>query len=288
MMENETSASVEAATSDSPGSTTGEEKANQSFSQSHSHKDPTSVNIDQWFISEGVAGEGPKPEWLNTNNHPSMAHQAEHAYQNWQNTNSELSKAQDKIKGFETRSDAFSGAPDTYEISLSEANVAAGFNLNKEDPALIRVMDMGKSNHVSADFMNNLVNEHIQATNEADNIAIKAYEDHQQAEYNSLSDPAKDQLKQAQQALRNRLSDSEFSALEKGHLTADYWRALTKIGSNSNLANVPTQLPEMAKPDIRNDLRRQLKEAFIDNRGGRNQAEVIKQYQAAMDQGVFK
>lgn len=89
-------------------------------------EEPTGVVEGSWSWSEGVAGEGDAPEWFKGDKYKSVADQAA-AY-----------------KDLEGKFGAFTGAPENYEINVSEALQEKGVEFTAEDPIMEEAFKMAK------------------------------------------------------------------------------------------------------------------------------------------------
>jgi hypothetical protein len=86
----------------------------------------TETTESTWAWSEGVAGEGDAPEWFKGDKYKSVADQAA-AY-----------------KDLEGKFGAFTGAPENYEINVSEALQEKGVEFTADDPIMEEAFKMAK------------------------------------------------------------------------------------------------------------------------------------------------
>lgn len=104
------------------------------------------VNNDQqtteneWFLSDGVKGEGDVPEWYKGDKYKSVADQAK-AY-----------------KDLESKFGSFTGSPEEYEIKLSEELTEKGIEIDKDDPLMTEALEFAKETNMSQDGFEKMVN----------------------------------------------------------------------------------------------------------------------------------
>lgn len=90
---------------------------------------------------------------------------------------------------------AFTGAPDDYEISLTEEVSEKGYTINPDDPLAVALKDLCKEGNVNQDFFNKLIDLHIgEKTSEGEQSQqqhadeIKALGDNATSRLKNLSD----------------------------------------------------------------------------------------------------
>jgi hypothetical protein len=80
-----------------------------------------------WHYADGVAGQGDKPEWYKADKYANITEQA---------------KAYTEL---ESKFGAFTGAPEAYEINVSDQLKEGGVDINAEDPIMDAAMEFAKS-----------------------------------------------------------------------------------------------------------------------------------------------
>lgn len=93
-----------------------------------------------WSFAEGVTGEGDKPEWFKDSKYKTVADQA---------------KAYTELEG---RFGAFTGAPENYEVALSEQLAESGVTIDADDPMIEQAMQFAKDSNMSQEGFTGLVN----------------------------------------------------------------------------------------------------------------------------------
>jgi len=102
------------------------------------------ANNNAWFLAEGVAGQGEKPDYFIDTKYKSLAEQAK-AYPELVKTHGELA----------TRFGAFSGAPEKYDVKLPDELKEVEFD--HEDPLFKDFEVFAKESNMSNDSFNKLL-----------------------------------------------------------------------------------------------------------------------------------
>lgn len=95
---------------------------------------------NQWSLSEGVAGQGDRPEWFKADKYKTVADQAQ-AY-----------------TSLESKFGSFTGAPDEFTVNLSDEIKEKGIELTGEDPMMEEAMKFAKESNMSQEGFDNMVN----------------------------------------------------------------------------------------------------------------------------------
>ena len=106
--------------------------------------DPIDTPADKWYWAEGVEGTGDKPEGFNDKKYKNVGAQA---------------KAQGDL---EKKFGAFTGAPDKYELRVSDMAKEKGFSLDADDPLVEQAMDFAKNNEMNQDGFDGIVDLYAQ------------------------------------------------------------------------------------------------------------------------------
>jgi len=113
-----------------------EVSAEQSVSDAVSEQEPS------FYYAEGIAGTGDKPEYLKDK------------YQ--------TVEAQARAYGdLEGRFGAFTGAPDDYQVLLSQEQADAGMELDAEDPFISSMLEFAKESNMNQAGVDGLINLHL-------------------------------------------------------------------------------------------------------------------------------
>ena len=104
------------------------------------------IEQPNYYLAEGVAGQGDKPDWLVTDRYKTVADQAA-AYPEAQKRIGELTEKVRCEKG-----------PDEYAINPPE-----GFDFNSEDPLYEQVVDYAKSINLSQSGFDDLISLYAQS-----------------------------------------------------------------------------------------------------------------------------
>lgn len=102
--------------------------------------EPKTDASEGWMISEGVKGEGDKPEWFKDGKYKSVLEQA---------------KAYNELEG---KLGSFTGSPEEYAIELSEELTEQGVSIDADDTLMAEAMKFAKDSNMSQEGFNNMVN----------------------------------------------------------------------------------------------------------------------------------
>lgn len=77
----------------------------------------------------------------------------------------EQQSLEEQAKGYgelQSKFGSFTGAPEAYEITLSDEIVEKGIEIDSEDPLLVRAMEFAKETNMSQEGFNQMVNLHVE------------------------------------------------------------------------------------------------------------------------------
>lgn len=92
-----------------------------------------------WNHAEGVPGQGEAPEWFKKEKYGTVAAQAE-AY-----------------KALESQFGSFTGAPENYEVALSDELKEKGVEITSDDPIMEEAIKFAKESNMSQDGFNSMI-----------------------------------------------------------------------------------------------------------------------------------
>jgi hypothetical protein len=165
----------------------------------------------EWFLSDGVKGEGAAPEWFKADKYKSVADQAK-AYP-------ELAK----------KLGAFTGAPEAYELSLPEG-VEGEFD--SDNPILQRFIERAKESGMSQDLFTSTLHDFVEYVLAADtgNVAdVKA----------ALGPKADARIDAVRSTLAAQLPDDQYQALIHGIKDAASFEAIEALVQGKAAPPVP-------------------------------------------------
>jgi hypothetical protein len=117
-----------------------------------------------WQWSENVAGEGAAPEWLKGDKYKTVEAQA---------------KAYGELEG---KFGSFTGAPEEYDVNISDELKEKGFNVDADDPVIQEFSKWAKESNLSQEGYNGL----IELKGMLDAAESQAAEDHMADELKQL------------------------------------------------------------------------------------------------------
>ena len=184
------------------------------------------------IVNEG--NESP-PEWLLADK-----------YMTGERTIQEATQEQAKAYG-ELRSQfgAFTGAPENYEVALSDAVKEAGGVLDMEDGLLVEAMKFAKDSNMSNDSFNELVNI-FQMSQIADDSAMA---EQRESEMKALGPNAESRINNINAWANKNLSAEDVAGLQEVATTAGGIRAIERLISQTRNAPVAVD-NQQAAPSI--------------------------------------
>jgi hypothetical protein len=204
-----------------------------------------------WFLAEGVKGEGDKPDWFLADKYKSVEEQAK-AYP-------ELAK---KLGGF-------TGAPEQYELTMPEGIEG---EVRTEDPLLTTFVDVAKELNMSQDAFNKVLHTYIAQEAEAINTDIAG-------EMEKLGPNAKARVDAVADWAKANLDEEQFSAVYNMATSAANIQALEAIiGINreGRLGNDGGGNPGMSKEELK-------AMRFATNEHGQRLMEVDPEYRRKVE-----
>ena len=184
---------------------------------------PTDTPADpppEWFISDGVKGEGIAPEWYKADKYKTVSDQAK-AY-----------------KDLEGSFGAFTGAPEKYEFNLSEGVKEKGIEIAADDPMVEAAMEYAKSKNMNQEGLDGMVDLYVQVKL-AEQTLQKEFED---KEWKELGDNAKGRTDNLASWASANLSTDLQDGFNSMARTADNVRAMEALVAKSR--------PGALNPDI--------------------------------------
>lgn len=97
----------------------------------------------EWWYDKDVAGVGEKPAWYNADKYETLSAQAQ-AYQG----------AAGKLRGF-------SGAPDSYDLTLKKEFTDKNLTVNADDPLVKTITGWAKDQNMTQDALSELINTYV-------------------------------------------------------------------------------------------------------------------------------
>lgn len=172
-----------------------------------------------WNISEGIPGEGDKPEFFNSDKYSSIFEQA---------------KAQREA---EKRLGGFTGAPENYELSIDDGIQAA---INHESEEFKAFEQLARDSNMNNDTFNSLVNTYLKSVDSFQNQEIPAevIEEHRNEEMAKLGDNASSIINEVSSWGKNNLTGEEFDVFRGLADTADNIRVLQKLIKKSTATQI--------------------------------------------------
>ena len=118
--------------------------------------DEGAVQESTWNYAEGVQGQGDKPEWFKADKYANITEQA---------------KAYTELEG---RFGSFTGAPEKYEINLSEQIKEGGFEFDETAPIMEEAMKFAQESNMSQEGFDKMMELYAMAQM-AESEAMESY-----------------------------------------------------------------------------------------------------------------
>ena len=138
---------------------------------------------------------------------------------------------------------AFTGAPETYEFSLSEQLTEKGIELDSENPLIASFSEMAKESNMSGEMANKLVNMFVESQH-ADSLGFEEAETSRIAEeMGKLGDNAQQRVNNIDNWAKANLTPEQAEGLTGMATTADSVQAIEALIAKSK--NSPMQTSDV-------------------------------------------
>jgi len=164
-----------------------------------------------WFLAENMPGDGDRPEWFK-DKYKSVADQAK-AYAD-----------------LEKRFGGFTGAPESYELTLPEG-VEGQFDM--EDPRLAAFQEAARESNMSQETFTKFLHQYIEGEVAGETINVEA-------ELKALGPNAQSRLASLRDWGKANLDDAQFQAMRVLASTAEGVGVLEAMISKTREAKMPT------------------------------------------------
>lgn len=172
--------------------------------------EPSAENVEAWYFSENVQGEGEAPDWFKSAKYKTVEDQAK-AY-----------------NGLESKLGAFTGAPeDGYEVVLPEG---MDIEIPEDDALLTGFNDWAKEAGLSQEAHSQLMNMYLEN--------VIGSMPNREAEIEKIGKDAPERITALTQWARANLDDDTFSAVANIATTAEGFKALEAMRSLTREAQV--------------------------------------------------
>jgi len=175
-------------------------------------------------VADMVGDNSTAPDWLITDKYMTGERSIEEATQ-------EQAKAYPELQ---SKFGAFTGAPENYDISLTDAVKEAGGELDMEDGLLVQAMEFAKNSNMSNDSFNELVNI-FQMSQIADNNALT---EQRESEMKSLGPNAEARINNINAWANKNMSAADVAGLQEVATTASGVQAIEQLISKTRNAPV--------------------------------------------------
>ncbi len=164
-------------------------------------------NDSGWSFADNIKGEGDKPEWFKDGKYKTVSAQAQ-AYND-----------------LESKFGSFTGAPESYEVSLSAELSEKGMTIDAEDTMVVQAMEFAKASGMNQDGFNNLINLY----GEVELARTAADDEIRTQEMQALGSTAEKRIGNLQQWGKANLSAEMFEGFEGMAQTASGVVALERL-----------------------------------------------------------
>ena len=189
--------------------------ANVQTDASNTEINENTDNVSTWNYSDGISGEGDKPDWFDNGKYKTISEQAK--------AHSELQK---KFGGF-------SGAPEKYELSIEEG---VSSQIDHESEEFKEFEQFARESNMNNETFNNIINKYVKNIDSFNNIEIskESIEERRNEEINKLGPESTSIINEVSSWGKNNLSDDEFGAFKNLANSADNIKLMqTMIGKIS-------------------------------------------------------
>lgn len=160
-----------------------------------------------WSFADNIKGEGEKPDWFKDSKYKTVSAQAQ-AY-------NEL----------ESKFGSFTGAPESYEVSLSTELSEKGMTIDAEDTMVVQAMEFAKASGMNQEGFNSLINLY----GEVELSRTAADEEVRTQEMQALGSTAEKRIGNLQQWGKANMSADMYEGFESMAQTAQGVVALERL-----------------------------------------------------------
>ncbi len=189
-------------------------------------------NANEWYLSEGVKGQGEPPEWFDSKKYKTVADQAK------------------GLPGFRKILGDFTGAPeDGYKVNLSEEVQKTGIDIDKESDLYKQFTELAKSSNLSQDGFDKIINLYLK--NAAAQLPSKEERERiYQEEIKSIG--GEEKLEELNQWGQNNLPEDMYAIFKEKVVTANDARLFMYIRDMMSRSSVPTgnKTPTITNDDL--------------------------------------
>jgi len=169
-----------------------------------------------WHLAEGIEGQGDRPEFFKADKYANITEQAK-AY-------SEL----------EAKLGAFAGAPEEYEIAISDELKEGGIEIDADDPIMSSAIEFAKSINMNQDGFHGMINLYGMAKL----AEAKALDEKMADEFKALGDKAEARIESLNQWASANLPTGMIDGFKEMVVSADGVKAMEQIISLTRAAPV--------------------------------------------------
>jgi hypothetical protein len=169
-----------------------------------------------WHYADGVAGQGDKPEWYKADKYANITEQA---------------KAYSELEG---RFGGFTGAPEAFEINLSDQLKEGGIEITNEDPIMSEAMNFAKEINMNQESFDKMV----ELYGMAKMSEASALEDYKANELQALGNNAEMRLDNLNAWANANLPENMIEGFQNMANSADSVKALEKLVAMTRQAPV--------------------------------------------------
>ena len=225
-------------------------KTGEAVHKKYDHEIPTDqleapeASSTEWFWSDGVKGEGPKPDWYNEKTFKSIADQA---------------KAQTELR---KKLGESTGAPETYDPALT-ADVLQDYQIDPDAEVLKDLGEFCHQNHISQDGFTKLINGLAKFVVDGEQNEEKVVQDYQKEELTKLGDNAQGRLNELAGWLKQQgITDDKLTSVRNWIQSAEDVETLEFLRSKTGYTKIQSQssAPQHSDIEVANTLREQMKD----------------------------
>lgn len=186
---------------------------------------PDLTGEPQWYYSEGIAGEGDRPEWL-----PEGMNMMQYGEQSKNN--------EERANGLRRELSGVKHAPETYTVSIDE-DIASYFGIEDNDPMIETFMSSAKDSDLSQEGFNNILTAYFEKQSEL----VMNRMDAADAEFKEMGMNKDETFEQLSNWMNINLSVESADAFSNFITSAPAAKAMQEfISKTSTMNNIPTNV----------------------------------------------
>lgn len=219
-----------------------------------------------WFLSDGVAGTGDKPDWFNGEKYKNVAEQAK------------------GYKELQKKLGAFTGSPETYTDDLGSEY--EGIEFDQDDELLVGVKELAKESNMSQEGYQNLLKKFVDYTVKQNEVQQELIKESALAELEKIGPNPSSQINEMVGWFGQNFPASDIDSFKNIIRTASDFKVLNTMRDAMGYKKINSSSTSSPLPDHQELIERLNSQKYQDNPLERK--EVDRLYGVLISNGGIK